>query len=481
MGIEMYNLVVAHDREYGIGCNGKLPWYFRKEIKYFSKLTQSGKKNIVVMGRNTWESIPKRYRPLPGRINVIISSTLHTKVESGTFTETDLIHVCPTFDAMLDCVKQLKDKNTDVWFIGGRRIYEEALQRGIIAKLFLTHIHGVFPECDTFLDASKIHEFRLQSSSTTVDHDILHTTSTGSHTKYVLSYRVLHMRTEETQYLDLLENVLHKGDIRKDRTGVGTKSIFGATMRFSLRDNRLPLFTTKRVYWKGIVEELLWILRGSTDAKELQARNVHIWDGNSSRTFLEQNGLSHLKDGDCGAIYGHQWRHFGAQYIDCSTDYTGKGFDQIQYVIDQIRNNPNSRRIFLSGWNPCDFGIQCLPVCHVSYCFSVRKGELHCHLYMRGNDLGCGCPFNIASAALLTRMLAHITGLKPGELVYSCSDAHIYLNHVEGIRTQIQRVPRPFPTLTLDPNVARLEYFTYDSFTVHGYNPHPRIKLEMAV
>lgn len=477
----MYNLVAAHDRAYGIGCNGALPWYFRKDLKYFSRLTQSGKRNIVVMGRNTWESIPKRYRPLPGRTNVIVSSTLHAKVASGEWCPTEGIHVCPTFDEMLLCIEDIKSKATKVWFIGGQRIYGEALQRGIIGKLYLTHVHGIFTDCDTFLDSSKIHEFCLKSSSAVVDQDIMQTTSSGGHPRYVLSYRELHFTTEETQYLDLLEQVIENGEIRKDRTGVGTKSIFGASMRFSLRNNAFPLFTTKRVYWKGIVEELLWILRGSTDAKELQARNVHIWDGNSSRTFLDQNGLSHLKQGDCGAIYGHQWRHFGAQYVDCSTDYSGKGFDQIQYVIDQIRNNPNSRRIFLSGWNPGDFNIQCLPVCHVSYCFSVRKRELHCHLYMRGNDLGCGCPFNIASAALLTRMLAHITGLKPGELVYSCSDAHIYLNHIEGIQKQIQRVPRLFPTLTLDQSITQLEDFTFDSFTLHGYHPHPRIKLEMAV
>lgn len=479
----MYNLVVAHDTKYGIGCDGKLPWYFRKEMKYFAKLTQSGKKNIVVMGRHTWESIPKRYRPLPSRINVIVSSTLHSQQEKMDMVGegSEKVHVCPTIDAMIDCVDRLRDSQTKVWIIGGRGIYTELLQKKKIEKLYLTRIHGIFPACDTFLDASLFQDFCLQTSSTIVDFDVLHTNDGGGHSKYLLTYQKLHLRTEETQYLDLLEEVLDKGDIRKDRTGVGTKSVFGASMRFSLRNNVLPLFTTKRVYWKGIVEELLWILRGSTDAKELQARNVHIWDGNSSREFLDKVGLFHLEDGDCGAIYGHQWRHFGAEYVNCSSDYTGKGFDQIQYVIDQIRNNPNSRRIFLSGWNPCDFGVQCLPVCHVSYCFSVRQGELHCHLYMRGNDLGCGCPFNIASAALLTHMLAHITGLKAGELVYSCSDAHIYLNHVDGIQTQIERVPRPFPTLTMDPNVTALEDFTYDSFLLQGYDPHPRIKLDMAV
>lgn len=229
------------------------------------------------------------------------------------------------------------------------------------------------------------------------------------------------------------------GKTRSDRTGVGTVSIFGAQMRFNLRDDIFPLLTTKRVFWRAVVEELLWFIKGSTNAKELQDKKVHIWDGNSTREFLDKLGLTEREEGDLGPVYGFQWRHFGAEYKTCHDDYTCQGIDQLNDVIKRIRTNPNDRRIIMSAWNVSDLKIMALPPCHCLVQFYVADGELSCQLYQRSADMGLGVPFNIASYALLTCMIAHVTGLKTGDFVHTLGDAHVYLNHVEPLKEQVSR------------------------------------------
>lgn len=473
----MFNLIAAHDRNFAIGKDGQLPWYFSADMKHFSRTTRSGDHNIIVMGKNTWNSIPLQNRPLPKRVNIILSSTLQISSENESN-----IHVCRTFDDMLNLIKNIKTKETQVWFIGGARIYSEALERGIVSKLFLTKIHGSFEGCDTFLERDNLaSQFHVHSSSTITDTNISETNSDGTHVKYLLSFKELHRVTEENQYIELIQNILENGIIKKDRTGVGTQSIFGANMRFSLENGIIPLLTTKRVFWRGIVEELLWFLRGSTNVSELQKKNVHIWDGNTTRAFLDSIGLQHLEENDAGASYSFQWRHFGAKYVDCHTNYEGQGFDQVKHIIHELRHNPNSRRILLSGWNPCDLDKTCLPCCHVSYLFTVREGKLSCLLFQRSADVGCGVPFNIASASLFTHMLAHICNLKPGELVYTIGDAHIYLNHIDKLKTQCSRIPRLFPNISLSEDVNEIEDFTSDNIHLQSYTPHGKIKLAMAV
>lgn len=209
-------------------------------------------------------------------------------------------------------------------------------------------------------------------------------------------------------------------------------------MRFSLRDDIFPLLTTKRVFWRAVLEELLWFIKGSTDAKELQAKNVRIWDGNSSRDFLDKNGFLDREEGDLGPIYGFQWRHYGAEYKKCSDDYTGQGIDQLNNVINTIRTNPSDRRIIMNAWNVIDLPKMALPPCHCFVQFYVADGELSCQLYQRAADMGLGIPFNIASYALLTCMIAHVTNLKPGDFVHTLGDTHIYLNHIEPLEEQVQ-------------------------------------------
>ncbi|XP_062377036.1 thymidylate synthase [Sardina pilchardus] len=285
---------------------------------------------------------------------------------------------------------------------------------------------------------------------------------------------------DERGYLSQIEYILQNGFRKGDRTGTGVISVFGAQSRYSLRD-QFPLLTTKRVFWKAIVEELLWFIKGSTNAKELSEKGVKIWDANGSRQFLDRNGFQQREEGDLGPVYGFQWRHYGAEYTHMHADYTGKGVDQLQKVIDTIRANPEDRRIIMCAWNPKDLPLMALPPCHALCQFYVCEGELSCQLYQRSGDMGLGVPFNIASYALLTYMIAHITGLKPGDFVHTLGDAHIYSNHVEPLKEQLKREPRPFPKLQIRREVQTIDDFRADDFEILDYNPHPTIKMQMAV
>ncbi|XP_030376812.1 thymidylate synthase [Scaptodrosophila lebanonensis] len=287
---------------------------------------------------------------------------------------------------------------------------------------------------------------------------------------------------DEKQYLNLIQEILTKGERRMDRTRVGTLSIFGSQMRFDMRES-FPLLTTKRVFFRAVAEELLWFIAGKTDAKLLQAKNVRIWDANSTREYLDQCGFKDRAVGDLGPVYGFQWRHFGAQYGTCDDDYTGKGIDQLRQVIDTIRNNPSDRRIIMSAWNPIDIPKMALPPCHcfAQFYVSQDRGELSCQLYQRSADMGLGVPFNIASYALLTYMIAHVTGLKPGDFVHTMGDTHVYLNHVDPLNEQLKRQPRPFPKLHFKRKVQDIEDFRFEDIEVVDYNPHGKIYMEMAV
>jgi len=286
---------------------------------------------------------------------------------------------------------------------------------------------------------------------------------------------------EELQYLELVRKVLEEGAQRGDRTGTGTRSIFGAQMRFSLKDGTFPLLTTKKVFYRGIAEELFWFIRGSTNAAELAEKKVMIWEGNSSREYLDSIGLTHREVGDLGPVYGFQWRHFGAEYTDMHADYSGQGVDQLAEVIERIKTKPNDRRIIMCAWNPADLSKMALPPCHCLVQFYVADGRLSCQLYQRSADLGLGVPFNIASYALLTVMIAQVTGLEPGEFIHTLGDAHVYNNHVEPLKEQLKRQPRQFPKIKVLKKVENIEDFKFDDFEVTGYDPHPKIAMDMAV
>lgn len=281
----------------------------------------------------------------------------------------------------------------------------------------------------------------------------------------------------EAAYLGLMRQIINRGDKRADRTGTGTLSVFGAQLRCDLGAG-FPLLTTKRVAFKSIVAELLWFLRGQTDVGILQKQGVKIWDGNSSAEFLAARGLS-WRAGDIGPGYGFQWRHFGAQYTGCDSDYTGCGTDQIAALVAGIRADPLSRRHFMSAWNPAQLDEMALPPCHVSAQFYISGGRISCQMYQRSADVFLGLPFNIASYALLTHIIGAVTGYAPGDLVVCIGDAHLYLNHIDAAKKQLERDPRPLPALVV--KCADIDAITADDITITGYDPHPAIPAPMAV
>jgi thymidylate synthase len=272
-----------------------------------------------------------------------------------------------------------------------------------------------------------------------------------------MSHFVYKSAPEEQQYLDLIQDILVNGSLELGRNG-NTFVKFGHMMRFSLENGQLPLLTTKRVAYKACLEELLWFLRGQTDARILQERNVHIWDGNASREFLDTRGLTEYPEGILGPIYGFQWRHFGATYCPDTggPEPTHQGIDQLKQVIDQLKDpvQRSSRRIIMSAWNPLDLDKMALPPCHVLVQFHVSNGtQLSCALYQRSCDVGLGVPFNIASYSLLTHLLAKYCGLEAKEFVYFMGNAHIYESHIPGLRTQQERDPLPFPRIQVSDTI----------------------------
>ena len=280
----------------------------------------------------------------------------------------------------------------------------------------------------------------------------------------------------EQAYLDLLQHVLTHGTEKGDRTGTGTLSHFGAQLRFDLADG-FPLLTTKKVHFKSIVYELFWFLSGSTHVDYLQENGVRIWN---EWATAEQTARFNRPAGDLGPVYGHQWRNYGATK-DENGIYNNDGIDQISQVIEQIKNNPNSRRLIVSGWNPAEAEQVALPPCHTLFQFFVADNKLSCQLYQRSADLFLGVPFNIASYALLTHMVAQVCGLEVGEFVWTGGDCHIYQNHREQVELQLTRELYTLPTLTLNPNVTDIFAFNYDDISVDGYESHPAIKAKVAV
>ena len=285
-----------------------------------------------------------------------------------------------------------------------------------------------------------------------------------------------HNSKNEQAYLDLLQHVLTHGTEKGDRTGTGTLSHFGAQLRFDLADG-FPLLTTKKVHFKSIVYELFWFLSGSTHVDYLQENNVRIWN---EWATAEQTARFNRPAGDLGPIYGHQWRNYGATKREDGS-YENDGVDQISQVIEQIKTNPNSRRLIVSGWNPAEAEQVALPPCHTLFQFFVADNKLSCQLYQRSADLFLGVPFNIASYALLTHMVAQVCGLEVGEFVWTGGDCHIYQNHREQVELQLTRELYSLPTLTLNPDVTDIFAFNYDDISVDGYESHPAIKAKVAV
>jgi thymidylate synthase len=277
-------------------------------------------------------------------------------------------------------------------------------------------------------------------------------------------------------YLDLLQHILDHGRDRADRTGTGTRGVFGYQMRFDLRAG-FPLVTTKKLHLKSIINELAWFLTGRTDNQWLLDHGVTIWN---EWATPEQCARFARQPGDLGPVYGHQWRNFGATLL-ADGSYAADGHDQIRWLLNEIKTNPNSRRLIVTGWNPQEQNQVALPPCHTLFQFYVQDGELSCQLYQRSADTFLGVPFNIASYALLTCLIAHVSGLKPGDFIHTLGDTHLYSNHLDLARLQLNREPRPLPQLALNPDLTDLFAFRFEDVTITGYEPHPGIKAPVAI
>lgn len=287
----------------------------------------------------------------------------------------------------------------------------------------------------------------------------------------------------EAQYLNLIKHILKNGTKEVGRNGTTYTSI-GHSMRFSLNNNEIPIMTTKRLAWKTCLKELLWFMNGKTSNTLLKNQNVKIWNGNATREFLDSRGLHHLKEDDLGPVYGHQWRFFNAKYNDCNTDYTNKGVDQLGGIIKSLKdeNERSSRRLIMSAWNPQQINEMALPPCHVMCQFHVINNKsLSCTMYQRSGDVGLGVPFNIASYSFLTHLLAHHCGLEAKEFIHFIGNAHIYDDHVDSLKKQIERKPYSQPTLLIKNKHADIEDYSMDDFQVSDYVSYKKIKMDMRV
>lgn len=461
----MYSIIVCTDSIGGIGKDGSIPWKLPSDMKRFKQITSEvnskGAINAIIMGRKTWESLPKG--SLPNRINIVISRSL-----SEATSVIDDAYIVSSLDEGLDLSKKLNAEKTFV--IGGGQIYDIAITDPRCKYLYLTKLSQNF-DCDIYFNFTG-DGFKLINSEPLIYE--------GLHYHNQLYVRENH---DEINYLNLLENVLSEGIDKDDRTGVGIISCFGKKLEFNLK-NGFPLLTSKFVPFQLTIKELLWFISGSTDNSILKNQKVHIWDGNTTKEFIEKMGLPYEED-DLGPMYGFQWRYSGAEYVDCKTDYSGKGVDQIKKVIDTIKSDPCSRRIILSAYNVADLDKMVLNPCHcmVQFYVDTVRGELSAQMYQRSADLFLGVPINIASYALLTHMIAHVCGLGVGKLVICYGDAHIYKNHLDAVKTQLERrnLVKPFPELRIKRKVKDINDFVLEDFEIINYQREGRIKAPMAV
>lgn len=479
------NLIVAICKKNGIGKDGNIPWYIKEDLKYFKDITsfashQPGK-NVVIMGRKTWESIPEKYKPLSNRINIILSKTMNeSHVENYNDT-----YIFSSLDSAIN--NTIRNANKTIYVIGGESIYQEAINRNDCDHLYITEIYKDY-DCDTFfpkIDSNKyllknVRSFRYNKTEDVYFRNLIYISNRLNNRLKEIVY----VNSEERQYLNLLDKILHNGVKNIDRTGVGTLSVFGEQLKYNLRET-FPLLTTKRMFVRGIFEELLLYISGKTDNKIMQEKNIHIWDGNTSREFLDNRGLSEYEEGDMGETYGFNFRHYGAEYKGCRHDYSGQGFDQLKNVIDLIKNTPSSRRMIINLFNPATQHKAALPACLCQYQFYVNSEEktLNLQIYIRSSDFFLANNWNACTGGFLVHLICNLNGidLTPGDLTVVTGDTHIYLNHIEGVKENLKRIPKPPPMLKIRNQYDNIEDFTYDDIEVIGYSPYPSIKVDMAI
>lgn len=450
----IYN-IVATDDKYGIGKDGKIPWHNVEDMKWFKAKTTG---QIVIMGRKTYQSIGK---PLPNRINYIVSKTM---------PPTKGLHI---FANPLECIKHIikHRDNKEVYNIGGESLYKWYLDHNFVSKEYITNIPGDYA-CDRFYPKSQ--------------NKITETIPVGKLTCTVKSILNYH----ELQMINLVIEILGSPNNRDDRTAVGNRSVFGRSLRYPLDNHTIPLMLHRRVFVRGVFEELMLFIRGHTNNKLLVEKNIHIWTKNTTREFLDNKGLYNLPVGDIGHSYGFSFRHFGGDYQTCNDNYEGVGFDQIKYVINEIKTNPNSRRLIISLWEPNFMHKASLPPCLYNYQFYVSNGQLSCMMTQRSSDLVLAGGWNVATGSLLTYIIGHYTNTVPKELIWNIGDAHIYNNNIDAAEELYNDKDCDlsglsdslYPSIWLNNMPDDIEDVQWENIDIVNYNPiklNKKIKFEM--
>lgn len=487
------NVIVCHCNKNGIGRNNNIPWKLSDDLKHFKLITtntnNSEVKNIVIMGRNTWESIPNTFRPLKDRYNFVISS-------KNTFSDSDKVDfIGSSFESCMEYINLENSNNqtysdSKIFIIGGEMLYKYVLDNysDKINKIYVTELY-ISVTCDKYFPVIDKNKFLINKVSDFKKENnmyyryFVYINNNLSQSLDCINY----VNNDELNYKNLVKSILDNGCIRNDRTGVGTLSLFAPnSMSYDLTDT-FPLLTLKKGFLRAIYEELMLYIRGQTDNNILKEKNIHIWDGNTTREFLDSRGLKNLPEGDMGETYGFNMRHYGGEYVDCKTKYGKKnGFDQLDYVIDLIKNDPHSRRILINLWNPKTTCNAALPSCLHQYQFYVNteKKTLSVQIYLRSSDVFLANNWNVCTGALFVHLLCNLEdiNLKPGTITMVCGDAHIYKNHVEQAKIMVNRKSYPYGKLIVTNKKKNIEDFSYEDIELIGYKSHPNdIKGDMAV
>ena len=453
----MFNIILAIDKNNGIAKNGDIPWYLPNDLKYFKRLTSATnlqlKENAVIMGRKTCESLPNKF--LPNRLNIVLTR--------NPSYNNDNVSITDDFNKALQICK---NKNVDtIWVIGGSEIYNLALVHPKLNKIYITLINHDF-DCDqkvvlpkfNVLDSVSFHDTDEKSDNVL---DILN----------IIAEPVLNA---EQKYLNLLDNILKKGDSRVTRNGI-TFSLFSNDITFNVSES-FPLLTTKKMFWRGIVEELLFFIRGDIDTKKLEEKKINIWKGNTSKDFLSKMELNY-EEGIMGPMYGYQWRFFNKPL----SNKTG-GIDQLKEMIEMIKRDPYSRRMLMTDFNPSQVNEGVLYPCHsLILQFYVEDKNLSVKMYQRSADVFLGLPFNIASTSLLLYMISKICKLNPWNVSICLGDCHIYESHIDAVKEQLSRTCSTLPKLEIPDfkTLEDVEKSKFEDYKIEDYNYQPSIKAEM--
>lgn len=445
-----FKVIVTTAKNNVLGINNTIPWVndFPENLQYFKKITsfsENDKKNILIMGRKTFDNL-----------TIIIPNVIHIVISSNLSCDKEDVYIVNSFNNAIDL--GLKLNNMGIFVMGGKSIYLQAFSHYLCGKVYHTFINKEY-DGDIFLDINK--------------DNILSVTKKGD-----LEFRILELKGEYN-YLRLLSKIQNQGELRNTRNGK-TFSIFDETLVFDLNDG-FPLLTTKKMFWKGVVEELLFFIRGSTNSKLLEEKGVNIWKWNTTKDFINNCNLNY-EEGDMGPMYGWQWRNFGSEYIDCNTNYKDKGYDQLKKIVEEIKNNPTSRRIIMTDYNPSQNSQGVLYPCHsLILQFYVKKNILDVKMYQRSVDSFLGLPFNIASTSLLLMIISKLTNYQVGKVIITMGDIHIYESHVDQIIKQMNRTPLTLCNVDI-PNfisIDEVENSKLEDYQLINYKSHSFIKADM--